>query len=105
MSIYCNSDYVQHFTLTGRLKVPVVLSVGADIEVVFIKSSTAERYVCNVGNGRVVINNGALGKFSVEMPAAFTATMIPGDYTVEAHRVDNQRTRLFTGFIAVKAAA
>lgn len=104
MSIHCNSDYVQHFTLTGRLKAPVVLPVGADIEVVFIKSNSGERYVCNVGNGRVVINNGPQGKFSVEMPAAYTKDMLPGDYTVEAHRVDNQRTRLFSGFIKVKAA-
>lgn len=104
MSIHCNSDYARQFALTGRLKTPIVLPVGTIIEIVLIKTGSGERYVCNPSNGRVVINNGALGQFSIQLSAAFTNTLIPGDYVIEAHRTDNQRTRLFSGFVKVRAA-
>lgn len=101
MSIYCNSDYTQNFTLRGKLNQPVVLPPTADIEIVFVHSASKERYVANVSNGMVILTDPTVGKFSLQLPATFTQEMKVGEYNIVAHRVDDQRTRLFGGFVTV----
>lgn len=104
MSIYSNSDYAQNFTLRGKQNQAVVLPDTAAIEIVFVHAVSKERFVCSTDDGRIVLTDASKGKFSLQMPATFTNTMPAGEYKIEAHRVDNQRTRLFGGFVKVEAS-
>ncbi len=104
MSIYCNSDFTQNFTLRGKQNAVVVLPVGTTIEIVLVHVNSGDRFVCNTANGRVVILSLPLGRFSLQLPATYTNTLPVGEYNLDCHRTDNQRTLLFRGLTKVEPA-